>query len=278
MNQATTINQLFQNAHDDGALSAGSLNTLTNLDLGEAIQAGLGVSVHNVPSSEVVLVTLMVDDSSSIRFTGNTQHVINGHNLVLNALLGTKQSPHLLMHTCYLNGAILFPYQPLSILDPRANGRPSYIQNPDIRAMDGKNYHPTLGTPLYDQTVVLLGRVLAKYQEFADNGVMTRTVTLIITDGDDQHSVKATEATVRTIIEDMLNEHHIIAAMGIDDRQTDFRGVFQRMGIRDEWILTPGNSAPEIHQAFQMFSQSAVRASQGGVRFSQTALGGFGGK
>ena len=47
------------------------------------------------------------------------------------------------------------------------------------------------------------------------------------------------------------------------------------MGIPDEWILTPGNSASEICKAFQVFSQSAVRASQGGATLSQVALGGF---
>jgi hypothetical protein len=45
--------------------------------------------------------------------------------------------------------------------------------------------------------------------------------------------------------------------------------VFAAMGIPDRWILTPGNSATEIRRAFQVFSQSAVRATQG------VALGGF---
>jgi hypothetical protein len=42
------------------------------------------------------------------------------------------------------------------------------------------------------------------------------------------------------------------------------------MGIPDRWVLTPGNSAGEIRRAFQVFSQSAVRASQGAAQ-----LGGF---
>ena len=39
--------------------------------------------------------------------------------------------------------------------------------------------------------------------------------------------------------------------MGIDDGQTDFCEVFREMGIRDEWILLPGNSASEIRAAFR---------------------------
>ncbi|WP_041429419.1 hypothetical protein [Synechococcus sp. PCC 7502] len=56
-----------------------------------------------------------------------------------------------------------------------------------------------------------------------------------------------------------------------NDGYTDFQQIFKEMGISDRWILTPGNSDSEIRQAFQVFSQSAVRVSQGA-----TGLGGFG--
>ena len=141
--------------------------------------------------------------------------------------------------------------------------------------MTGKNYEATQGTPLYDQTVVLLGSVVAKTQEFSQNGVVARSVTLIITDGADQHSVRVKAKDVEALVKDMARaEAHIIAAMGISDGTTDFRAVFQEMGIEDRWILTPGNNASEIRKAFQVFSQSAVRASQAAT-FSQTAIGGF---
>ncbi len=276
MSQTLQVNNLFQAAHADGFLSAASLQTLSSFDLGAEIQAGLGVSVNNVQASEVVLVTQMVDDSGSIRFSGSAQTVRDGHNLVLDALIGSKQNQGILVHTCYLNGFILFPYQPLAVVDPKAGGHAKYILNPDVKKMDTGNYNPNLGTPLYDQTVVLLGRVLAKFQEFADSGVVARTITLIITDGADEHSTQATAASVRPLVADLLGERHIVAAMGIDNGATDFRRVFKEMGIRDEWILTPKNSPTEIRQAFHVFSQSAVRASQGAANFSKTALGGFG--
>jgi len=46
------------------------------------------------------------------------------------------------------------------------------------------------------------------------------------------------------------------------------------MGIEDRRILTPRDNASEIRNAFQVFSQSAVRASQA-ASFSSSALGGF---
>ena len=75
----------------------------------------------------------------------------------------------------------------------------------------------------------------------------------------------------------LMQETHIVAAMGIDDGGlTDFRSVFREMGFHDEWILTPANNPSDIRRAFQVFSQSAVRASQGAASFSQTAQGGSG--
>lgn len=277
--RSRSINRLFQNAQAEGVLSPTSLQALQALDLTTQIQAGLGVSVEHVHASEVVLVTIMVDDSGSIRFSGNSQTVRDGHNAVLDALMASKQGGNILTHTAYLNGTILFPYLPLAVIDEPERlrtGKIRYVRNPQVLAMDSKNYDPNLGTPLYDETVVLLGRVLAKYQEFADGGVAARTVTLIVTDGADQHSQRATPTTVRSLVKDLLGEQHIVAGMGIDDGgQTDFRRIFRDMGIQDEWILTPGQSQQEIRKAFQVFSQSAVRASQGAVAFQQTAAGGF---
>ncbi len=161
------------------------------------------------------------------------------------------------MHTPNHNREVLYPYTPID----------------GAVEMSGANYRADKGTPLYDQTVVLLGTVLAKAQEFAQVGVPVRTVTLLITDGGDCHSTRATAATVRALVKDMLaQENHVIAAMGISDGSTDFHAVFRDMGIPDRWILTPGNSATEIRRAFQVFSRSAIAASQGAVL---AGLGGF---
>lgn len=242
-------------------LSAASVQALNAIDIGAQIQAGLGISIDDVMASEVVLVTIMPDDSGSIQYGNNAKLVRDGHNAVLDSLQSSNHKDSILVHNRYLNGYVLYPYCPLE----------------QAVRMDTHNYNPNQGTPLYDRMVVLLGTVLAKSQEFSDNGVPVRTVTLIITDGEDAHSVRANAHTVANLVQDMLMaETHIIAAMGIDDGSTDFRQVFREMGIRDEWILTPGNSASEIRKAFQMFSQSAVRASQSAAGFSQAALGGFG--
>lgn len=253
--------QLINTAQQEGTLSMAATKVLKVVDIGKQIEAALGVRVGDVASSEVVLVSKLIDDSGSIRFGSNAQLVRDGNNLVDESLKATKQADSILAHTKYLNGTILYDYRPIQ----------------GVPEMTSQNYDPNGGTPLYDQTVVFLGTVLAKTQEFLDNGVAVRTISLIVSDGADQHSNRYNERHCAQIVRDMLkpeNRMHIIAAMGIDDGRTDFRKVFSDMGIPDEWILTPGNSAHDIRKAFQLFSQSAVRASQA-AHFSSTSLDGF---
>jgi hypothetical protein len=258
----TTANDLLQQANAEGVLSPQSMAAFTVADLGAEIQAGLGVCPDDVASSEVVLVAQMPDDSGSIASGGNAQPVRDGHNQVLDALGKSKQRDAILAHCRYLNGTVLYPYRPVA----------------QAERMTKANFDPSLGTPLYDQAVVLLGTVAAKAQELAAAGVAVRTVTLILTDGGDSGSTRAKAKDVAAIVRDLVRtEQHVVAALGLDDGSTDFRRVFRAMGIEDRWILTPGASASEIRRAFQVFSQSAVQVSQGGTAFAAASLGGFGG-
>lgn len=257
----TNIGALFNQAHDNGELSNAALQALSiDADIGAQIQAGLGIAPDDVPSSEVILVSIMPDDSGSIQQFGNAELVRQGHNIVLDALKKAKHKDGVLVHCRYLNGFVLYPYV---LLDQAVE-------------MDRSNYDPNMGTPLYDQTAVLLGTVLAKTLEFEQSGVPVRTVSLIISDGADAGSTRQSPKSVRGIVEDMLRkENHIIAAMGIDDGYTDFRAVFGQMGIQNQWILTTKNTDREIRKAFQLFSQSAIRASAGAAGFRQSLAGGF---
>lgn len=255
---------------DTGAdADATSAMMLTADNLGPAIMAGLGdVSLDDVSSSEVVLVTLLLDNSSSIEdVPGNADAIRVGHGLVVEGLEGSKQSADVLMSCRFLNdippavSGVLYPYRPLA----------------GVPKLDRNNYAPYGSTPLYDQAAVTLTGVTAKMAEFEQGGVSVRAITVILTDGGNNTSRLHDANSVKKIIEGLLRtEQHIIAGVGVDDGYTDFRSVFAGMGVQDKWILTPGNTPAEIRKAFAVISQSAVQASQSAGNFSQTAMGGFG--
>lgn len=261
MSTSVNVSSLFGNAVAEGSLSAGAVAALDVDDIGAQIQAGLGVPVDDVKASEVLLLSILVDDSGSIACGGNEQAVRDGYNMVLQALSDSKQSEGVLVHTRYLSDNVLTPYTLLS----------------EAPKMDNSNYSAHFNhTPLYDQSLVFLGTVLAKAQEFINNGVPVRTVTLIITDGADNSSRKGATAVAKVVKDMAMAETHIIAGMGINDGYTNFQTVFQQMGLLPSLILTPSNDPSSIRREFQVFSRSAVRASQSAKSFSQVAAGGFG--
>ena len=87
------------------------------------------------------------------------------------------------------------------------------------------------------------------------------------------HSTAACRLVESIIAMTTVLEKHVVAAMGLSDGQTDFKRIFREMGVPDAWILTPRNSASDIRKAFHVFSQSAVRVSQGAA--ASLKLGGF---
>lgn len=253
------LNSVFSAAANQALISPASLQTLTTMDLGNQIQNALGISADAIDASEVFLLSILVDDSSSIRDANNEDNVRNGVNLVLESLGGSKAENEILVHMSALNRGTLTPFIPLNKA-PR---------------LDAANYRGQGSTPLYDKSIAMLGTVLAKEREFAGQGVATRTLTLIVTDGADCGSTSSPRDVAPLVSDLRKRENHIILAMGIDDGgTTDFRAIFGKMGIQDQWVLTPGNSPSEIRRAFVVASKSAVQASQGAAAFSKvTGIG-----
>lgn len=258
----SNINDLFKTAQDDGAIGAQSMMAFQIGDMGAQIQAALGVDVDGVSASEVLLVSVLMDDSVSMESGGNDKAARDGHADFLGALLESKARDGVLVCTRLLSGTVIDPFTEL------VNAKP----------LDTKNYQATLGhTPLFDEMAVTLGAVVAKTADFSSSGVPCRSVTVIVTDGGNNSSKKQTVKSIKAIVDDMVRaESHIILFIGLNDGWTDFRKLAAEMGIPDRWVLTPKNTRSEFRAAMRVASQSAVRASQGAAGFSQAAQTGFG--
>lgn len=257
------IHDLLQSAVDDGAITQATLNGLNIADLGATIQNSLGIPpIQYTASSTVTLVTLLIDDSSSIASARNTDNVINGVNSILDALTASKQGDTLQIHIELLNKGSMGGFKLLK----------------DTDKLSRATYQPNGCTPLYDQMQKMCLLMLAKAQWYMDAGIDCRSVLYVVTDGEDVGSREATPAKVNAIVTSMLQQEiHVVGAVGIADGHTDFRRVFASMGIPDGWILTPANDPSEIRKAFQMISQSATKVSQtAGGSLSTVAAGGFG--
>ncbi|MBP9798021.1 hypothetical protein KBC70_02640 [Candidatus Woesebacteria bacterium] len=258
------VTQLLEGA---AMLSQQSMGILRPKDVGNSIRDAMGKPVLNSASTDVLLVAMMLDDSGSICFGSNEQAVRDGTNSVVESLKDAREAVDIQFFLRYLNGTIMHPFGDLDT----------------VPLLTSANYRGSGGTPLYDQSVEFLKALIAKAQEFEQYNVNVRTMSLIVTDGQDAGSFKHRAADVCTIVKDLLaTESHIVAGMGVDGGGTNFRDIFADMGIPDMWIYETGPMAGEskdeflrrIRRGFQLFSKSAVRASKSAVNFSQ--LGGFG--
>ncbi len=252
------IENLLVEAASDGEVSRHTTALLTDAATLTQIKKGDGVSASEYRESEALIVTLLVDDSGSIFDRGNDGAVRDGFNAIIEALKGTKQRGRILMSCRYLNGTVLCPYE--------------YLEKAPL--MSDRNFRNGGGTPLYDQTLVTIGSVMAKAKEFDDAGINHRTWTLVISDGADEHSRRVRAADVAELIKTLNSEVHVVLAIGVSDGKTDFRQVFCQMGIKEDKIMVSTDDPKAIRATFRLASQSAVAMNQPNPA---GGLGGFGG-
>jgi hypothetical protein len=191
--------------------------------------------------------------------TGNATEVRRGHNHLLDTLRAQRPGAHVLVHTRYLTDGVLHAYRPLDEALP----------------LTSENYAPTAPTtPLFRQSVIALGSVIAKTKELEAHSSEVRSFTLLITDGHDNDSGEISAEQVRYLVTDMLefSPNHIVAGMGIGE-PIAFRQVFAAMGIPEQWILTPGSDLGALRDIFAVVVRSLQLAAQDEAGFRQIARG-----
>ena len=130
--QTINVNELFKTAQAEGTVSKALVQSLNLNDIGGAINAAMGLTANDVTVADVILLTILIDDSGSIRFQqGNAQAIRDGYNTIIESLMNSKQKDNILVHVKYLNGTQLFAYKPLD----------------QCEKMTPQNYDPMGGTP-----------------------------------------------------------------------------------------------------------------------------------
>jgi hypothetical protein len=256
--QMSNLKDLLNGAQDDGLLDQSALYALNVVDLGATIQDNLGIDPDSIDSTEVFGLFALIDDSTSIRFAGNTQVVRDGYNGVLDSLMKSQSRDDILVSTTMLNSGVF--QAPVAL--------------PNAKRLDN-TYNPQGWTPLYDRTLDLGALATIKRQEFRNTGANFRGVLLLVSDGNDEGS-KANAKRVAALLTSLqAQEVFQVIALGINDGRTDFKAVFGEMGVLPNLILTVDNDPHSIREAFGVVSRATVSASQGGS-LSQSGLGGFG--
>jgi len=167
------VNDLFQQARDDDMITEDALRSLRMIDLNAQIRPALGVDIDHLAATEMVLVTLLVDDSMSIKVAGNDQRIRDGHNRIKNEVLQqSRGSEDVTMHCRFLNPSISMHTGMTDILY-------NYVLLPQAPDMTEDNYAPEGITPLYDQLAVVLGTAQAEAMRFINLNMPCRSIGVI---------------------------------------------------------------------------------------------------
>lgn len=240
-----------------GAVATGMLSpqsaTLITGNLGGVVIAGAaGKALEDIAASDVTLITVLIDKSSSIADTRLTQAVRDGQNELVKALRGAREKDSVLLALWTFEGNLDVVH--------------SYLPADEAVLLDQKNYQPGGCTRLYDTWCDALAANVAYAQRLRAGGTPCRSVVVVITDGSDVGSKRGSSDCKRLSHDLLASEQFTLAFVGVGN-DTDFRKVAKSMGVPDGCVLVQKDATPSaLRRTFQMVSQSAIRASQGRIQ------------
>jgi uncharacterized protein YegL len=249
-NSKTHLQTLLSSATAAGTLSAATSSFLSG-SLGAVVIAGAaGKDAEDIVASDVTLVTLLVDASSSIHDRGLEDAVRDGQNLLVDALGDTRERESILMALWTFNSD-------LNVLH-------SYVGLDDVTRLDKKSYAGLGSTRLYDTWCDALTANVAYAQQLRSSGTPCKSVVVVITDGEDVGSKRRAADCARISRDLLASEQFTLAFVGVGT--SDFHTIAREMGVPDGCIAVQAQATPSaIRQVFRMVSQSAIRASQGRI-------------
>jgi uncharacterized protein YegL len=217
--------------------------------LGPVVVAGAaGMDLEDITASDVTLITMLIDSSTSIAQAGLEQAVRDGQNALLDAFDASREKESILVATWTFDSDVKVVH--------------SYVPVDDAARLDAASYRAAGATHLYDTWCDALAANVAYAQRLRDGGTPCRSIVVVITDGEDCGSRRSAADCARLSSELLASEQFVLAFVGVGD-DVQFRAVAKRMGIPDGSVEVQAQAtAAGMRKVFQMVSQSAIRASQ----------------
>lgn len=223
---------------------------IENLD--ETVLLGcVGLGAEQLDVADATLVSVVVDMSGSM--SSFEKPVCDAFNAMLDALAGAKAATAILVSLWAFSDSakLLSSYEPVE-------RKPRLV--PAV-------YTPGGSTALHDATLAAMTGLMTYGQRLFDEGVPTKRVLFVLSDGDDNAS-KATAAEVRAAASALCRqEAYTLAYAGFGT--TDARRQADALGFPH--VVSSSSSAAELRRIFRQLSQSVLRVSQG----TAPAAGGF---
>lgn len=231
----STVNSSLRNSNQAGSPWG---NIDTNRDF-------LGVDPEKLSRQRCYLIMLVLDDSGSMK--GHESSVINAASEFIKEYSEARRSEKIhsdvLVAVGRLNGGLIIPYTDVRNFD----------------ADDLSSYEAAGNTPLFDVTNCAISLQIAKTTELALNGITSKTITVLMTDGNDYGS-RLDSNNLKTVVKGLDidgKSNHIVAGIYLGDAN---RNVFKSIGLKEEWILGSGRDSSKLIDTFSRLSKLSMLA------------------
>jgi hypothetical protein len=243
------LQSLFGDSQKSG-MSHQSVDLMVqNLD-GQTGLGCVGAQVDDLNTDDVTLVVIVMDESSSM--SNVRSDVIDAFNQMTRALNDSKAADSILLSAWTFSNTpkLLFGYTPID----------------KVKDLTEQEYQPNGATALYDTVLDGFTGLVAYGQDLRNNGIRTRAITVVISDGADNVSQR-TAHNVKTVADDLIKqEFYTLAYIGMGS-QASFKQIADSMGFPE--VLTINNTATEVRKALNMVSASIIRTSTGQINPGQ---------
>jgi hypothetical protein len=222
---------MTQLPHDDDVLNLGTFADT------------LGTSLDDLDSEDVTLACFVVDASSSMASVASA--VIEAYNAELRALRGARTATEILVST------ITFADAPTCLH--------GYSKVADAPLLDAGSYRANGSTALYDAVLDAFARLTAYRTMLLDNGVRSRAIVTVLSDGEDNVSQKRALDVKQAATKLLRDEGTVLAfaAFGDPGTRKALAGVAAQLGFPS--VITASHSPAEIRRVLGQVSQSLAR-------------------
>ncbi|MBN2442794.1 MAG: VWA domain-containing protein [Spirochaetales bacterium] len=246
INNADDLKNLFNSAANDGEISEEASSVIINSLGGTNIMGCLGTDVDDLETDDVTVVSLILDASYSMK--SNEKAVRDGYNNLIEALQNSKQAGSMLVSARTFSGNQQLLY--------------GFTKVEEINKIGMKYLAEGNSTALYDTLVDSMTGIRAYVKNLNDNGIRTKCIIVVFSDGEDNDSQHNKASDVKTLAEDFLkSEMFYLVYIGYKhDDADDLDAIAKEVGFPN--VLTTQATGSEIRKTMNLVSTSIIRTSQ----------------
>ena len=259
MNTSKDLSALLGDAVSTNVISQ-PVSDILNGNIDAVVIAGAeGKDVEDVDASAVTLLLLLVDKSSSM--SGLEGGVKDGQQVLLKEIEDTADADSILVSVWTYN-------QDQNVIH-------SFLPVEEAIRLDGSNYRASGMTSLYDTYVKGVNSLITYAQDLEAAGTPTRSIVVLVTDGEDTSSRNNFEVECAKINEDLLrSEKFVLGFVGLSRSSDDsyFTDIAEQMGFPPKAIRNVKNMDRDaIKDMFHMISRQSVSVSKGNIQPGQNS-------